>query len=276
MSDLMPSGMEDMGRKYVEHAGGSVTMYDKPWVRSFARLVERLTIPGMTLHYVVRKLHLEKVARESIAGGYSQIIVLGAGFDTLTQRIASDPAASGVTLIEVDHPATQKVKREVLESYALPIDFVECAIGSDDLFTSLARSARFNPESRTLFIAEGLLMYFDPGLVDKLLESIRARMGAGTRIAFTFMESQGGRIAFGGQTRIVDWWLKRRGEPFLWGIMKESLADYLRARGFKMLELVDTERFRQLYLDNRQLALADGDHLCVAEVSDESARTLHS
>jgi methyltransferase (TIGR00027 family) len=172
-------------------------------------------------------------------------------------------------MIEVDHPATQQVKRDVLKHYkvAIGVEFANCAIGRDDLFSSLARCRAFDHQARTLLIAEGLLMYLEPRIVDELLTSIRERMGARTRIAFTFMERQpGGRIAFGGQSRIVDFWLKWRGEPFLWGIARDSLPEYLAARGYAMLELQDTAALRRLYLDNREIALAEGDHLCVAEV----------
>src|SRR5437763_6297299 len=87
---LVPPITAEMSRLYVEHASPAgakqLEAYRRPWVRALIRLLERLTLPGMTLHYVVRKLHLEAVLRQSVAEGYTQIVVTGAGFDTLTQR----------------------------------------------------------------------------------------------------------------------------------------------------------------------------------------------
>jgi methyltransferase (TIGR00027 family) len=232
----------------------------------------------MTLHYVVRKLRIEEIARECFLEGYCQLVVLGAGFDTLTQRLAEDPQMHGLTLIELDHPSTQSAKVDVLRLYGLLSDRVEhlpCEIGVDDLSATLARSKRFSPDARTLFIAEGLLMYLHPDEVQDLIASVYRLTPEGGRFAFTFMEMlQGGRIAFRKQSWIADWWLQWRGEPFKWGIAKDWMAPFLEHRGFDLLELTDAEDFRRLYLTSAELSglpLADGDHLVVAQRKERAA-----
>lgn len=49
------------------------------WARTLADLGERLAIPGIRLHYAVRKLYLEAAIREAIGDGVTQVVVLGAG-----------------------------------------------------------------------------------------------------------------------------------------------------------------------------------------------------
>jgi methyltransferase (TIGR00027 family) len=275
IGSLIPDLTVEMSRRYVRHAtpGGEkqLTAYERPWVRALVRLVEKIIVPGMTLHYVVRKLALEEVARRSIAEGYSQVVVLGAGFDTLTQRLASDSSLDAVTLIEVDHPATQRVKLDVLRLYGFSrkrTAYLPLELGRADLTSVLIGSASYSPRARTLFIAEGLLMYLEPDIVKSVLGSMRSAVEADLRLAFTFMEPQErGRIAFRGQSRIVDLWLKWRGEPFRWGIRRGELGAFLTERGFDLSEIVDTEAFRRTYLAPNGLAhldLADGDHLCEA------------
>jgi methyltransferase (TIGR00027 family) len=275
---LVPRPSVEISRRFVEYASPSgarqLRAYERPWVRVFVRLLERLTIPGMTLHYVVRKLHIEQVARQSFAEGFTQLVVLGAGFDTLTQRLAEDAAFDSVTLVEVDHPATQRVKREVLQQHGPRsgrVEFLPCDIGRDDISTAFPESVAPIATPRTLVIAEGLLMYLEPATVNHLLTSLRGQFGEGTRVAFTFMEPQpGGRIAFARQSRLVDLWLKWRGEPFRWAIAKRDLEDFLAPLGYSPRELVDAEAFTRLYLRPRNLdglALADGDHLCIADLS---------
>jgi methyltransferase (TIGR00027 family) len=273
---LVPPEMAELSRRFVEGASPRgarrLKAFRHPWVRFLVRLMERVTIPGMGLHYVLRKLHLETIARKSFGEGYTQLVVLGAGFDTLTQRLSMEPAFDGVTLIEVDHPATQRVKVGILEQQGVlngRIEYIACDIGREELTDALASSRSYNAVARTLYIAEGLLMYLEPTVIDELFRSIRRTSGAGVRIAFTFMEPQeGGRIAFGGQTRLVDLWLKWRGEPFKWGINRGDLRAYLALQDYAMRELVDTDAFKRSYLAPRGLEdapLADGDHLCLVE-----------
>ena len=40
------------------------------------------------------------------------------------------------------------------------------------------------------------------------------------------MEKQSdGRIRFDSQSKLVDWWLHRRGEPFVWGTTRSELVE---------------------------------------------------
>jgi methyltransferase (TIGR00027 family) len=283
--DLVPPVTVLMSRRYVEHVdrngAAHLRAYRRPVFRLLVRLLERMTIPGMTLHYILRKARIEKIARCCQVDGFMQIVVLGAGFDTLTQRLAGSPEFDNVALFEVDHPATQEAKREVLNLFGLlgdRVQFVACDIGADDLIEMLKRSEHFDSSARTLLIAEGLLMYLDPNEVDRFFVGCCETFGGGNRVAFTFMEPQrGGRIAFGNQSWIVDLWLKWRGEPLTWGAHKGALPGYLARKGLGLLELTDTAGFREEYLVPRGLgglSLADGDHLCLAEVGASSHVTV--
>ena len=69
-------------------------------------------LPGILLHYALRKRFIEESARAFLERGGQQLVVLGAGFDTLAARIAEE--RPGVVCVEVDHPATQETKRRVL------------------------------------------------------------------------------------------------------------------------------------------------------------------
>jgi hypothetical protein len=76
-----------------------------------------------------------------------------------------------------------------------------------------------------------------------------------------------GRIAFRGQHRLIDLWLRLKKEPFRWGIRKEALPGFLRERGFECLEVATHREFRERYLttpEGQGLPLVDGDHLCLA------------
>ncbi|TMH30125.1 MAG: class I SAM-dependent methyltransferase [Betaproteobacteria bacterium] len=83
-------------------------------LRWLALAAERATIPGLLLHFMLRKRWIEQAVRGAIARGARRVVVVGAGYDTLAARLA--PEFPGVRFIEVDHPATQAVKRVAVPS----------------------------------------------------------------------------------------------------------------------------------------------------------------
>ena len=71
--------------------------------------------PGVTrwiLYMQVRTRVIDDALRAFVARGGRQLVVLGAGYDCRALRL---PELAGVRVLEVDHPATQGHKREVLE-----------------------------------------------------------------------------------------------------------------------------------------------------------------
>jgi methyltransferase (TIGR00027 family) len=252
------------------HGRQLVRALDRRWFRSAARLLERLALPGITLHYVLRKRYLEDVARRSIREGCRQVVVLGAGFDALA--LALHLEFPEVLFCEIDHPATQRVKRRALEGrWELPgkkLHFLPADLSRRMLEACLAGCPDFDPAERTLFIAEGLLMYLTPDEVERLFGSVCQCGGPGSRFAFTFMERQpDGRPGFRAASRGVGLWLRLQREPFRWGIAREELPDYLAASGLTLRELAGSETLRDRYLSGacRAMALPEGEGICMAE-----------
>lgn len=239
------------------------------YFRTVTQALERVTIPGIKLHYALRKRYLEEIARDALRSGASQVVVVGAGFDTLALRLHE--SFSETEFFEVDHPATQREKRLVVEKRQLPasnLHFVALDLAHKNLEECLLGDTRYRSSADTLFIAEGLLMYLAPAEVDLLFQFVR-RIGLKNRIAFTFMEKQkGGRVGFRRSSRLVDIWLRLRNESFKWGMSREQVAGFLKERGFKLCDLVTAETLRSKYLTParlKNLPLAEGECICVAE-----------
>jgi methyltransferase (TIGR00027 family) len=240
-------------------------------LRPLSLALERVTIPGIKLHYALRKRYLEEIARDALREGFRQVVVIGAGFDTLALRLHE--AFSETKFFEIDHPATQRVKKRVVESGYQPgsnLQFISLDLARGSLHESLLSCADYHSETDTLFIAEGLLMYLTPAEVDLTFEFIRSHSGAKSRFAFTFMETQSnGRIGFRESSCVVDAWLRLRGETFKWGSTRARIGDFLAARGFTLREIVASETLRTKYLAPEQLrhfSLADGECICVSEL----------
>lgn len=231
----------------------------QPWFRTLARIFERFTLPGFIQHVVLRKRYIEEVARRSVAEGALQVLVLGGGYDTLALRLDSDARC-----FEVDQLATQEVKTSVLGDHS--VTFLPIDLATESLKKGLGEVGGYDSRARTLFVAEGLLMYLKEKDVARLFRSFRGLGGDGSRVVFSFMETEGdGRIRFRNCTRWVDTWLNLRGEPFEWGIPRVELPRFLEQQGLRIVELVDAQTFRERF--EVVGALAEGEGLAVAEFS---------
>lgn len=242
------------------------------WFQSLFRLYERITIPGLALHQALRKKHIERVLLASLEEGFQQVVILGGGLDSLALRLRGK--FPRVKFIELDHPATQRVKQEVIRSRhlagenlkLLPVDFTQ-----QTLEQCLAAYPGYQPDGRTVFLCEGVLMYLEESEVDAIFTFIREQGGPMKRFIFTFMEPDAtGKTNFRNSMWPVRLWLWWRKEPFKWGLRRLRMREFLEARGFVMRELATPEKFRELYLEPHGLtgaALAEGENVCVADTS---------
>lgn len=222
--------------------------------RKFWRLVEKVTLPGIIEHYAWRKRWIETLCRQAIADGCEQVVVIGAGFDTLALRLSSE--FSHVIFVEIDHPATSNVKWQALKNrnYSLPenlkIITVDLAI---EPFPDVPCGAKFS-----LWIIEGVLMYLEASAVDRLLAQI-ASTTEKRQVIFTHMRTwEKATSGFRPQSRLIDAWLSWREEPFLWSLAPDSMEQFLRERGFILHCMIDPA------YEGRKLR---GENLVLCEVS---------
>jgi methyltransferase (TIGR00027 family) len=240
----------------------------RPGLRGVVRVIERAVLPGILLHYALRKRFIEENVRAFLDRGGQQLVVLGAGLDTLAARLAEE--RPGLTCIEVDHPDTQETKRRALMAhdttgvYLVPADLARDRIGD-----ALATIPGFVPDRPTFFVLEGVSMYLDEPSVARVLGDCARAGGPGTRIAWTFMTpDERGRIAFRrSRTGLIDTWLQSRGEPFTWGIRREGLESFLGPLRLGVLEVAGAATLRDRYLSplGIRAVLAEGEECALCE-----------
>src|SRR5258708_33443467 len=111
VSDLVPSGAVEWCARCLEVLSRlkPVETVSHPALRWAARLAERASVPGLLLHFMLRKRWIEEAVRAALTEACGQVVVIGAGFDTLALRLSRE--FPPVSFIEIDHPATQKHKR---------------------------------------------------------------------------------------------------------------------------------------------------------------------
>ncbi len=231
--------------------------------RAVLGVMEQLTLPGIITHYLARKRWLEIMTRRALDRGVTQIVVLGAGFDTLAWRLHREQPA--VHFFELDHPATQAPKRATLGA-GLNLSYLPVDLATDSPAAALHACPAFSPTKATLFIAEGLLMYFQENRVAALLRELAMLTRSPAEMLFTFMEqAPDGAISFRGEHAAVSWWLRWRREPFRWGITRAALPDFIQRCGLQLGALADHNVLRMQILTPLGLAglpLASGECLC--------------
>ena len=78
------------------------------------------------------------------------------------------------------------------------------------------------------------------------------------------MEKQSdGRIRFDSQSKLVDWCLRGRGEPFLWGTTRGELVDLVRP--WRVIRFFDHDDLREMGLGLTDESIARGEVICLAE-----------
>ena len=234
------------------------------WFRPIANLVEGVTIPGILLHYALRKECIRELVRSALANEVAQVVVLGAGFDPLSSELQREfPAA---LFWEIDHPATQRHKVRACSEIGIErVHFVAVDLSAAGLDREALVGSGFDPAKRTFWIAEGLLMYFPADIVSSLTRTMSSLSAPGSQLAFTFMEKQrDGHIRFDSQTKLVTWWLRTRGEPFLWATTRSELADFIQP--WRVIRFFDHHDLRKIGSELADEVIARGEVICLAAI----------
>jgi methyltransferase (TIGR00027 family) len=201
----------------------------------------------------VRSRYAEDQLAAFVARGGSQYVVLGAGLDTFAYR---NPY-SGLRVFEVDFPATQQWKRELLGEVGIelpegltfvPLDFEHHTLGE-----GLAE-AGFDRGAAAFFGWLGVVPYLTLAAFRSTLGVI-AQLPAGSGVSFDYAVaperlSALGKKAFDALAGRV----AAAGEPFQLFFTPEEMVEELRRAGFKRFEQLDSEHLNEIYFKDR----ADG------------------
>jgi methyltransferase (TIGR00027 family) len=135
----------------------------------------------------VRTRFIDEALERAIAGGATQVVVLGAGFDSHAYRCRD--LLAHVRVFEVDRPAMQALKKqrvnEVLGGPPANLTYVAIDFQHEDLPDVLTRHG-YDPAQRTFFIWEGVTMYLPEEAVRDTLR-FAATHPPGSGIVFDFV-----------------------------------------------------------------------------------------
>jgi methyltransferase (TIGR00027 family) len=197
---------------------------------------------------VVRTRAIDDRVRYAIQGGARQLVLLGAGLDSRGCRLDE---AREIEVFEVDHPATQRAKRERLHAYMgkLPtnIKYVAVDFERDALEARLLESG-YNPAVQSVVVLEGVVDYLTEAAVQNTLSILARLLAPSSWLIFTYTHKSAldGSNTFNGARR---WrYLSRvSAEPFIFGFEPDKLDEILSSYLFMLQSDASTAEIAQRY-----------------------------
>lgn len=231
------------------------------WARLTARLCQPLPTrfmdwafekkgTGVSGYMAVRTRLFDDFVLKGAADGCLQYIIFGAGLDSRAYRFRDQLA--GVRIFEVDHPASQGVKKGRVEKLfgTLPdyVSYVPVDFTVDELLSCLVE-AGYDPGLPTMFTLEGVVMYLPEAAMRETLGFVVQHAGAGSRVLFDYVYAAAldGRI----KSKVIQHMNSLKfvfHEPILSGLEQGAAEGFLLDQGFMRAEDYSPSRLYDLYL----------------------------
>ncbi|RJQ80018.1 SAM-dependent methyltransferase [Pseudonocardiaceae bacterium YIM PH 21723] len=197
-----------------------------PWA------IER-RMPGSVWFELARTKYMDDVLRAELAAGTTQVVLLGAGFDTRAYRM---PELTGANVFEVDHPVTAARKQARLRGRDIGhVRYVTIDFNREDLATRLAANG-YDSTAKSVVIWSGVAPYLPAGAVSGTLRWMSTQAPDSCLVFdYVWQELVDGQVA----TRLARTLLKavnRQGEPFRSGIPRGRTTEFLAEHGLAVQE----------------------------------------
>ena len=222
---------------------------------SASLLEERMTrwnlvVPGVCDAILARNRFIDELLQQALDKGLPQLVILGAGYDTRALRF--DRLKGATAVFELDHPATQKVKRQRLAQNRLRLPdrmtFIPCRFDKED-FTAKLLAGGYDPGRISFFIWEGVSYYLTPADVDRTLTFIGHHSPPGSALVFDYFPPS---VADGScrleEAMVLRKALMQMGEEITFGIDPESIEDFLSGRGLVLEKNFTNKDVHNAYL----------------------------
>ncbi len=215
-------------------------------------LIEKAA-PGSYCFTIARTRHFDEALLAGLRAGIEQVVILGAGYDSRAFRFKDE--LRGVKVFELDHPGTQTRKKQLLAGRNAELPENLTLIGIDfakQSFRKLLPEHGFRHDAKTLFLWEGVSYYLPLEAVDDVLKFV-ADCAPGSSIVFDYaLQSfvDGDTRTYGGEQ--IARWLKKIGEPFLFGLYPADAQRFLANRGLRVVSHVGPSDLERMYLTTQR------------------------
>ena len=224
---------------------------DQPVVQAlemdFAEARKNTEAFGSAVMMIIRTRFIEDRLEAAIRGGVSQVVILGAGFDTRAYRLLE--LLKGVKIFEVDQPSTQEYKKRRVREAGIEVPsnltYVPVDFRHDKLDDVLAASG-YDSGRRTFFIWEGVTMYLPEAAVVETLRWVGAQ-APGSTIIFDFVGAMviqfmanipWDKLPEAAKAPVERLQRLEMGEPWIFGFPNDGEQEFLSKLGLQLQELL--------------------------------------
>lgn len=223
--------------------------------------------PGPRLSGVVRTRVIDDFVTAAIETGCTQLVLLGAGYDTRATRL---PGAASSSVFEIDHPVTQACKRAVLGHASKRVRYVPFDFENDALGPALI-DAGLDERQRTCILWEGVFSYLTPAAIDTTLAALVKVCAPGSQILLTYVNQR----CLDTTSPHPEAWLtavREAGEPFQTGLDPRQAPAFFAARKLALLnDESTTQAARRLGIPKAH-TIPDVYRLATLQITPASAR----
>ncbi|MFL5909108.1 MAG: class I SAM-dependent methyltransferase [Gaiellaceae bacterium] len=217
--------------------------------RAVVRWRDLFASPGIINGAMLRYRYADDALRDAAESGIRQLVLIGAGFDSTGLR---RPAGDGVSIFELDLPHVLETKRELLaERDAYGATRVPCDLANETISDALSRTG-FARDEPALFNWLGVTMFLEQGAVEATVRDLASLAAPRSRLLFDYVD----RSVVDGTTgdrdarrtaRVV----RRRGEPFRFGLTRDEAVPWVEGLGFQVLRHEQPDTVIRRYFPDR-------------------------
>jgi len=209
--------------------------------------------PGLSSSILARVRYFDDFVGEQIRKGLEQLVILGAGYDTRAYRI--EKLKKNIKVFEVDHPNTQSFKiqkiNEIFGTIPDYVTYIPVDLETQELSKNLMING-YQPNKKTLFIMEGLIMYIPQKSIEKIFSFISKNSGTGSSIIFDYYPES----VVNGSSQLeiaknIRKFVIQQGEPLKFGIEDGRTEEFLANYGFKQIKNIKSEDYKKAYFHGK-------------------------
>jgi methyltransferase (TIGR00027 family) len=200
---------------------------------------------------VSRARYTEDNLVEAVGKGVRQYVILGAGMDTFAFRCPA--LMDKLQVFEVDHPATQTVKRQRITELSweipqtlhfVPVDFTHQRLDEE------LKNSWYDPKILGFFNWLGVTYYLPRETILATLRKVAAIAPKGSTVIFDYLDTDAfdpAKVAPRGQWFL---WSHKTGETMKSGFDPSTLSHELAALGLRLEENLSPSDIEKLYFQD--------------------------
>jgi methyltransferase (TIGR00027 family) len=211
-------------------------------------LWQRLRHKRLRTYVLLRCRFFDDYLRECLASGVTQVVILGAGWDSRAYR--GELLEKRIRTFEVDHPATQARKiRSVKNVFpAIPDHIVYVPIDFSGGSLDPLLDHGYDPLRRTLFLLEGVVNYLETIDVESMLSWIGSRAAPHSRIIMDYQQLPNAQSPFTTRRELISSLSRSVDERLRFGADQLHMKALLDRKGFSRIEETDSITLAEKYL----------------------------